>query len=66
MITCPACGHEFEPKKLKCKRCNHEWHPKLLDRLPEVCPKCKSPYWDRERTRYMVKKTSTGNDGVGQ
>ena len=34
-------------KELNCKRCNHTWHP----RQPEVttCPKCKSPYWDRER-----------------
>ena len=28
-------------------------------------PKCKSPYWDRERTREMKKELSTGNDGVG-
>lgn len=30
-----------------CKRCGHSWYP----RQPEVriCPKCKSPYWDKER-----------------
>lgn len=38
---------KIEMNKLQCKRCNHEWYPKQ----PEVrlCPKCKSPYWDRER-----------------
>lgn len=31
-----------------CSRCNHTWHPRT-DNRPEVCPKCKSPYWDRPR-----------------
>jgi DNA-directed RNA polymerase subunit RPC12/RpoP len=34
-------------KIFKCKRCNHEW-PSKQER-PRVCPKCKSPYWDKER-----------------
>lgn len=30
-----------------CKRCGHGWYPTQ----PEIriCPKCKSPYWDKER-----------------
>jgi len=38
-----------EVKNLYCKRCGHSWYP----RQPEVriCPKCKSPYWDKERIR---------------
>src|SRR5438034_6536322 len=28
-------------------RCGHEWMPR--DELPRVCPKCKSPFWDRQR-----------------
>lgn len=38
-----------------CDRCGHEWIPRnALDRrdedeLPTVCPKCKSPYWNRPR-----------------
>jgi uncharacterized paraquat-inducible protein A len=53
MITCPSCGHEFEPQKLVCTRCGHEWYAKDPNKLPKVCPnlKCKSPYWDRERIR---------------
>ena len=34
----------------KCKRCGHMWHPYQNNtEKPKVCPKCKSPYWDRER-----------------
>lgn len=25
------------------------WLPREKDRDPKVCPKCKSPYWDRPR-----------------
>lgn len=35
----------------RCERCGHEWLPRATsgDRLPKVCPKCKSPYWDTPR-----------------
>lgn len=33
----------------RCERCGHEWLPREKDRDPKVCPKCKSPYWDRPR-----------------
>lgn len=37
----------------RCERCGREWIPKKLwnegDALPMVCPKCKSPYWNRPR-----------------
>lgn len=33
----------------RCERCDHEWIPRSNDRTPRVCPKCKSPYWDRPR-----------------
>lgn len=32
---------------LVCKRCLHEWTPRQA--TVRVCPKCKSPYWDRDR-----------------
>lgn len=36
----------------RCTRCRHEWVPmKASSNPPRVCPKCKSPYWDRERQR---------------
>jgi len=34
-------------KQLICKRCKHEWTPRKEE--VRICPKCKSPYWDRER-----------------
>ena len=33
----------------RCERCQHEWLPREKDKAPRVCPKCKSPYWDRPR-----------------
>lgn len=33
----------------RCERCEHEWLPRIPSRLPAVCPKCKSPYWNRPR-----------------
>lgn len=34
----------------RCYRCRHEWRPNNISIMPRVCPKCKSPYWDRPRT----------------
>lgn len=34
----------------KCERCGHEWIPRVKNRiLPTICPKCKSPYWNKKR-----------------
>ena len=30
-------------------RCGHEWLPREATGRPRVCPKCKSPNWDREK-----------------
>ncbi len=32
----------------KCLRCNYRWWPRKPGR-PLTCPKCRSPYWDKER-----------------
>ena len=37
-------------EKQKCKRCKYEWFPRS-EKKPKVCPKCNSPYWDREYMR---------------
>lgn len=34
----------------RCERCDHEWIPRA-ERTPTICPKCKTPYWDRPRER---------------
>jgi hypothetical protein len=34
----------------RCERCGHEWIPRGdISDDPRVCPKCKSPYWNRPR-----------------
>lgn len=42
-----------EVKYLECKRCLHRWVPRKEYR--GNCPKCKSPYWDRERKKLYLK-----------
>ena len=37
----------------QCERCFHEWVPRDFDAEPRVCPKCKSPYWNRPRKTSM-------------
>ena len=32
----------------QCKRCNHKWYPRS-ESIPVMCPKCHSPYWDKDR-----------------
>ena len=45
----------------KCYRCDHAWRPHDLDKPPRVCPKCKSPYWDRPLSRKTSGKTKQRN-----
>ena len=33
----------------KCSRCSHSWIPRKKE--VRVCPKCKSPYWDKPRNK---------------
>lgn len=47
----------------RCLRCGHEWVPRGLEDIvdgkipkalaeePRVCPKCKSPYWNKPRQK---------------
>lgn len=37
----------FDSKQLYCKRCGHRWYPRQSE--VRTCPKCRSPYWDKER-----------------
>lgn len=32
-------------------RCGHEWLPREKGERPMVCPKCKSPRWDKPKIR---------------
>ncbi|MFH1182045.1 MAG: hypothetical protein V1702_03745 [Candidatus Woesearchaeota archaeon] len=33
----------------RCERCSHEWQRRKKNEEPTVCPKCKSPYWNKPR-----------------
>lgn len=37
-------------KQLTCKRCNRSWNPHSKN-PPTQCPKCKLPYWNRNRVK---------------
>jgi len=53
-------NEEIELPTLKCKRCGHTWHPHRPQK-PKVCPKCASPYWDKEYSRPdMLEKNQEG------
>jgi DNA-directed RNA polymerase subunit RPC12/RpoP len=39
---------EIKVMGYRCERCEHEWVPKAQTE-PRVCPRCKSPYWNRPR-----------------
>lgn len=44
----------------KCERCKHEWIPRTkVNEEPTICPKCKSPYWDKPKKN---KKENKKND----
>jgi len=55
----------------KCERCGYEWIPRNPNSEPEVCAKCKSPYWNRPRRsmttyedfRATIKRTLNAVDG---
>ena len=42
-------------KGYKCHRCGHEWIPRNKKEIPRVCPKCKSPYWDKPKKKEVNK-----------
>lgn len=40
---------EIKVKAYKCNKCGKEWIPRTYKERPLVCPKCKSPRWDKKR-----------------
>src|ERR1035437_1688309 len=49
---------------MNCKRCGHEWRPRV-EGHPVQCPKCKSPYWDREKRNEVRTDSKPEHDDVG-
>lgn len=51
-------------KGYECERCDHKWCPKSINQqnsdiveIPVICPKCKSPYWNRPRSGKAKKRS---------
>ena len=42
---------EIKTKGYKCERCEHEWIPRNKEETPIICPKCKSPYWNKPKKK---------------
>ena len=42
--------HKTELPKYTCKRCGGSWTARK-NKKPVQCPKCKSPYWDKDRKK---------------
>lgn len=42
----------------RCARCAHEWLPRRKTEKPTICPKCKSPYWDKPKAVSRPRSTS--------
>ncbi len=39
----------------RCERCSHEWIPRGgTEEEPRVCPKCRSPWWNKPRKSMMT------------
>lgn len=55
-LTCPIAP-KGDPHILTvrfCIRCKHRWYPRNAEVVGRYCPKCKSPYWNRDRKRIKV------------
>ena len=46
---------EIKLSGYRCERCNHEWFPRKSEE-PIICPKCKSPYWNRKRNGIQARQ----------
>lgn len=47
----------------QCERCKHIWLPRTKDEIPTICPKCKSPYWNKPR-KISKEQSSTIEDKI--
>lgn len=53
----------------QCERCKHIWTPRSkIEGIPTICPKCKSPYWNKPkiRTRNILKSNIQGGDDINE
>ena len=48
------------PRLRECLRCDHTWATRTGNNNPLICPKCKSPYWDRPRREHKLRSEPHG------
>ena len=70
LLCIPFLGFERDMAIIKitgfeCERCGHKWCPKSINQsdpdsvlLPTICPKCKSPYWNKPRKNKSMNSNS--------
>jgi len=46
----------------KCYRCHHAWIPREEGYIPEICPKCKSPYWKTAKKIFRKGEKKNGKN----
>jgi predicted Zn-ribbon and HTH transcriptional regulator len=46
----------------RCYRCSHAWVPRDISEVPEICPKCKSPYWKKVKTIFKKGEKKNGKN----
>ncbi|MBQ8373470.1 MAG: hypothetical protein IJX35_04060 [Candidatus Methanomethylophilaceae archaeon] len=60
---CPGCGDVMN--EMTCLRCGHRWRSRRTQTgIPKTCPKCCSPYWNRERLMGDTTDMETDTDDV--
>jgi len=42
---------KIESSECTCERCNHKWLIRKRNLIPKFCPHCKSPYWNKAKTK---------------
>ncbi len=52
----------LELPTLACLRCEHTWFPRS-PKLPKVCPKCSTPYWNKPRQMKWAIDRARGKKG---
>ena len=57
---CPKCQGVLN--LMRCSRCMHAWWPRG-NVAPRVCPRCKSPYWNRMRRKGKDNKNREEDNG---
>jgi len=61
---------KVEADGFECSRCSHVWVPKKAGFQAKTCPKCRSPYWMKERKAKKGKEEyrpgADGQDEVGK